>query len=269
MEGAGVKLHRAFGFGTTSEFDPFLLFDDFRNDRPDDYQAGFPWHPHRGIETITYILEGDVEHQDSIGNRGYIGKGDLQWMTAGSGILHQEMPQGNSKGQMFGFQLWLNLPANDKMTTPQYRDVKANDIPVVHDASGAFIRIISGAIDNTIGPVKHDLIEVELMDIEIPLGKTYIHKTIQGHNAFVYVIDGSIAFSEDEKEVYTDGTLVLFDAGQEIFMTTPKHSARVLFISGKPLHEPVAWRGPIVMNTKEQIVEAYKELYSNTFIKTK
>jgi redox-sensitive bicupin YhaK (pirin superfamily) len=285
MEGAGVKLHRAFGFGTTSEFDPFLLFDDFRNDRPDDYRAGFPWHPHRGIETITYVLAGTVEHGDSLGNVGKMGAGDVQWMTAGSGILHQEMPQGDERGRMHGFQLWANLPSSLKMTAPRYQDIPAAAIPEVTDDDGTRVRVITGAFWGRKGPVEGVAADPRYLDVFVPPGKRKTLPVEVGRHAFAYVFDGSGTFSGasqpfgvlTEKETPVGETLVreqtgnrslvAFDTGYEVTVQAGEQGIRFLLVSGKPIEEPVAWYGPIVMNTQAELQQAVTELRNGTFIK--
>ncbi len=284
MEGAGVQLRRAFGFGTTSEFDPFLLLDDFRNENPDAYIAGFPWHPHRGIETITYVLAGSVEHGDSLGNRGKMGAGDVQWMTAGRGILHQEMPKGDDRGRMHGFQLWANLPSSLKMTAPRYQDISASDIPEVTDDDGTRARIIIGEFWGKSGPVEGVAAEPRYLDISVPPGKKKRIAVDRANNAFAYVFAGSGTFRDasDPQAVATeqvggpdDGnfdhvsnrSLVVFDRGDEIVVQAGEEGIRFLLVSGKPLQEPVAWRGPIVMNTNQELQQAYSELRAGTFIK--
>jgi redox-sensitive bicupin YhaK (pirin superfamily) len=284
MEGAGVKLRRAFGFGNTGDFDPFLLFDDFRNENPDDYMAGFPWHPHRGIETITYVLTGTVEHGDSLGNRGALGAGDVQWMTAGSGILHQEMPQGDQHGRMHGFQLWANLPASLKMTAPRYQDVTARDIPEVMDDDGTRVRIVCGSFWGKSGPVDGIAADPRYLDVWVPPGRRKTLPVETSRHAFAYVFEGTGTFrdasaprairtdvvgqSEDAAPVETGNrSLVLFDHGDEVTVQAGDAGIRFLLVSGKPLEEPVAWYGPIVMNTQEQLQQAYAELRNGTFIK--
>ena len=285
MEGAGVKLHRAFGFGDTGEFDPFLLLDDFRNDRPDDYRAGFPWHPHRGIETITYVLAGTVDHGDSLGNQGTLGAGDVQWMTAGSGILHQEMPKGDPRGRMHGFQLWANLPASLKMTAPRYQDIPATEIPEVVDDDGTRVRVICGDFWGRRGPVDGTAAEPRYLDISVPAGRRKTLPVETTRHAFAYVFEGSASFSEasqpfgvlTEKEA-PDGetvirertgnrSLVLFGRGDEVIVQPGEEGVRFLLVSGKPIEEPVAWYGPIVMNTQAELQQAVSELREGTFIK--
>ena len=285
MEGAGVHLHRAFGFQDPTELDPFLLFDDFRNDVPEHYLRGFPWHPHRGIETITYVLAGEVDHGDSLGNRGTLGAGDVQWMTAGSGILHQEMPRGNKKGQMHGFQLWANLPGALKMTAPRYQDVKGGDIPEVIDNDGTKVRVIVGDFWGKRGPVDGIAADPQYLDISVPPGVRKSFKVDTYRRAFAYVFAGSGAFADAsqptgvllEKEVMGqevnirdmsgDRTLIRFGTGDEVTVQAGEHGVRFLLISGAPLQEPVAWHGPIVMNTKEELQQAMRDLRNGTFIK--
>jgi len=284
MEGAGVRLRRAFGFGDTSEFDPFLLFDDFRNERPEDYMKGFPWHPHRGIETITYVLSGTVDHGDSLGNRGSLGAGDVQWMTAGRGILHQEMPQGDPQGRMHGFQLWANLPASLKMTAPRYQDVVSKDIPEVTDDDGTKVRVIIGDFWGKSGPVQGIAADPRYLDVSVPPGKRKTLPVEIARHAFAYVFEGSGTFRDSSRPQgvlveRTDGSdmiermdagdrsLVLFDRGDEVTVQAGEHGIRFLLVSGKPLEEPVAWYGPIVMNTEEELRRAYEELRAGTFIK--
>lgn len=285
IEGAGVHLKRAFGFHELPLLDPFLLLDDFRSENPADYKAGFPWHPHRGIETITYLLEGDVEHGDSMGHKGDISAGDVQWMTAGSGIIHQEMPKGNSKGQMLGFQLWANLPANSKMMDPRYRGIKKKEIPIVSTQDGASVRIICGEVNGIKGPVTDVMADPEYFDVELPAGKTFTHHVKENHTVFAYVIDGEAyfdqlrtPFSHDASGInYFDmrspcpcgnGTLILYKkGGTEVIVTTDKHSVRFLLVSGRPLNEPIAWYGPIVMNTHDELRTAFQEFKDGTFVK--
>ena len=284
VEGAGVRLRRAFGFGNTADFDPFLLLDDFRNEQPEDYLAGFPWHPHRGIETITYVLAGTVEHGDSLGNQGRIAPGDVQWMTAGSGIIHQEMPKGDHEGRMHGFQLWANLPASLKMTAPHYQEVKAGDIPLVHDDDGAEVRIVSGKYRKTAGPVHGIAADPIYLDISVPPRTKKTIAVEAARNAFAYVFAGSGKLCNASEPLSvpsepagwadstppTDATnrfLVLFDRGDEITVEAGEDGIRFLLVSGKPLREPVAWYGPIVMNTEQELAQAVSELRSGTFIK--
>ena len=283
LEGAGVKLRRAFGFGETTDFDPFLLLDDFRNDAPEDYLRGFPWHPHRGIETMTYVLSGHVEHADSLGNHGTLGGGDVQWMTAGSGIVHQEMPKGDAQGRMHGFQLWANLPSSLKMTTPRYQDVSGADIPeVVHD-DGTRVRVVCGSFQGTRGPVDGIAAEPIYIDVSIPAGRQKTLPVDVSRHAFAYVFAGSGRFRDasDPRPVKTDDldgsvnpadevgnrSLVLFDRGDEVTVRAGDEGVRFLLVSGKPLEEPVAWYGPIVMNTEQELKQAIAELRDGTFIK--
>jgi redox-sensitive bicupin YhaK (pirin superfamily) len=268
-DGAGVSLNRVFANAQVPEFDPFLLLDAFGSDDKSKYIKGFPWHPHRGIETITYILKGTVEHGDSLGNEGIIYSGDVQWMTAGSGIIHQEMPKGDKDGKMYGFQLWANLPAQQKMIPPKYRDVKNSDIPVVEvgTGTGISIKIISGAINGITGPVTDIATNPEYLDISVPANTSYKHNTIVGHTYFAYVFEGAAAFAEDKEKIVDKGNVVLFEDGKFIEITTKSEVARFLLISGKPIGEPVAWYGPIVMNTDEEIRIAFEEYENGTFIK--
>jgi redox-sensitive bicupin YhaK (pirin superfamily) len=316
IEGAGVHLKRAFGFSEAPLFDPFLLLDDFHSENPDDYLKGFPWHPHRGIETITYVLHGDVEHGDSMGNKGIINSGDVQWMTAGSvlhgdvehgdsmgnkgiinsgdvqwmtagsGVIHQEMPKGDDSGLMWGFQLWANLPASRKMMDPRYRDVKSEQIPEVTFENGVRIKVICGEVNGVKGPVKDIVKAPEYLDVMIPSGSELIHPVKEGHTVIAYVFEGKGYFCK-EKNPFTyevEGTnyfdiqraafveresLVFFDNGDQIFASTEDEPVRFLLISGKPIGEPVAWYGPIVMNTQEELRIAFEEYQKGTFIKHK
>jgi quercetin 2,3-dioxygenase len=285
MEGAGVKLRRAFGFDNTSEFDPFLLLDDFRNDNPADYQAGFPWHPHRGIETITYVLAGSVDHGDSLGNRGTLGAGDVQWMTAGRGILHQEMPHGDAKGRMHGFQLWANLPSSQKMVAPRYQDVKAAEIPEIVDDDGTRVCVITGEFWGKKGPVEGVAADPRYLDVFVPPGQRKTLKVETERHAFAYVFEGSGSFASSSKpfgvlvekeidgeeivlrEKAGDRSLVLFDIGDEVTVQAGEQGVRFLLVSGKPIQEPVAWYGPIVMNTQVELQQAVAELRNGTFIR--
>jgi hypothetical protein len=266
MEGAGVHLRRAFGFHEMPGLDPFLLMDDFRSENPKDYQAGFPWHPHRGMETITYVLEGDVEHGDSMGNTGVISAGDVQWMTAGSGIVHQEMPQGDRKGRMFGFQLWSNLPRKDKMMDPRYQEVKQKEIPSVRTPDGATVRVVAGEVGGVRGPVRDIVSDPEYLDVSIPAGKSFSHPTKADHTVFAYVFEGEGVF-DGAKGAYGDGSLVLYGPGSQIEVRTENRPVRFLLVSGKPLQEPIAWYGPIVMNTQQEIRAAFREFEEGTFVK--
>jgi quercetin 2,3-dioxygenase len=286
IEGAGVHLRRAFGFHNTSEYDPFLLFDDFRNDIPKDYLAGFPWHPHRGIETITYVLAGTVEHGDSMGNRGAISPGDVQWMTAGSGIIHQEMPKGDATGRMHGFQLWANLPAALKMTPPRYQEVKTKEIPEITEDDGTHVRVVCGSFWGKKGPVDGIAADPIYIDVSVPAGvrRTLPVETTRHAFAYVFAGDGKFCNASGPLSVPTEGvgwadtkppkaaenrSLILFDRGDEVEVQAGEEGIRFLLVSGKPLQEPVAWYGPIVMNTQKQLQEAYQELEQGTFLKTR
>ena len=283
LEGAGVKLHRAFGFGDPASHDPFLLLDDFRNENPDDYVRGFPWHPHRGIETITYVLAGNVSHGDSLGNQGTLGAGDVQWMTAGKGILHQEMPRGDASGRMEGFQLWANLPSSLKMTAPRYQDVQAKDIPEVVEDDGTRVRVVCGEFWGERGPIDGVAADPRFLDVSVPPGRRRVLPVETINNAFAYVFEGSGTFRDasnpqavrteiDGGERYVapeetgNRSLVLFDRGDEIVVQAGEQGIRFLFVSGKPIEEPVAWRGPIVMNTQAELQDAFRELREGTFI---
>lgn len=271
LEGAGVHLKRALGYHDVPQFDPFLLLDDFHSTNPDQYIRGFPWHPHRGIETITYVLHGTVEHGDSIGNSGVISAGDVQWMTAGSGIVHQEMPKGDRDGLLQGFQLWANLPARSKMMQPRYREIKDAEIPDLTLDDGVRIRIICGEAAGVRGPVSDVVIEPVYLDISVPASTTYRHPVSRGHTVFAYVIDGRGSFEPDpgshKEKLPGQENLVLFDDGTEIEVTTLDESVRFLLVSGKPIGEPIAWRGPIVMNTDEELHVAFEEYQKGTFLK--
>ena len=285
LEGAGVHLRRAFGFGNTTDFDPFLLLDDFRNDVPEDYLAGFPWHPHRGIETITYVLAGTVEHGDSMGNRGAIGPGEVQWMTAGRGIIHQEMPKGDQAGRMHGFQLWANLPSSLKMTAPRYQEVKAGEIPEIQDDDGTRVRIVCGNFWETKGPVEGVAADPIYLDVSVPPGRTRTLPVETTRHAFAYVFAGGGKFCNasgplavpTEPVGWADTvppteagnrSLVVFDRGDELTVRAGEDGIRFLLVSGKPIAEPVAWYGPIVMNTQEQLRRAFEELERGTFLKS-
>ena len=285
IEGAGVRLNRVFGFHQVPQLDPFLLLDCFHSDHRDDYVKGFPWHPHRGMETITYVLDGDVEHQDSLGNRGVIRPGDVQWMTAGSGIIHQEMPKGSASGRMWGFQLWANLPKRQKMMDPRYREVTSGQIPAVKTPEGATVRIICGKVGNVEGPVQEIVTDPEYLDVSLPAGKTFTHAVKPGYTVFAYVVEGEAYFDagrsafdrETVGENYFDmaapcvcgeGMIALYEPdGNTVLVTTDKKPVRFLLVSGKPLKEPVAWYGPIVMNTKAELRTAFDEFERGTFIK--
>lgn len=265
IEGAGVHLRRVFGSNESPKLDPFLMLDDFRSDSPEHYLKGFPWHPHRGIETITYLLKGDVEHRDSLGNTGVISAGDVQWMTAGSGIIHQEMPKGDPQGAMHGFQLWANLPASDKMMPPRYREITADQIPIVELRNGVRIRVIAGVVDDIKGPMDDIVIDPEYLDCTVPAGETYLHKTPPTYTAFIYVIDGT---GDTDGTEIINGTLVIFDDGEQLVVQAGDEAVRFLLFTGKPLNEPVAWRGPIVMNSQKDLEVAFREYREGTFIKS-
>jgi len=286
IEGAGVHLHRAIGFGDPQQCDPFLLLDDFRSDRPEHYLKGFPWHPHRGMETITYVLRGDVEHGDSLGNSGVISAGDVQWMTAGSGIVHQEMPKGDPKGILEGFQLWANLPATDKMMNPRYRGFVSSQIPEAVEATGTRIKVIAGAVDGVTGPVRDVVTAPEYLDVSVPAGATFTRFTPRGHTVLAYLIGGKAVFCQqtdpysyeaeggnyfdmERNPLLGDGHLVLFGDGESVAIHAGDEPVRFLLISGKPIKQPIAWYGPIVMNTQEELRLAYQELQNGTFVKVR
>ncbi len=287
LEGAGVHLHRAFGSAQEARlFDPFLLLDDFRSDTPRDYTAGFPWHPHRGIETITYVLKGTVWHGDSMGNSGEITSGDVQWMTAGSGIRHQEMPRGDSQGRMYGFQLWANLPKADKMMDPRYQEITSDEIPTVTLDDGVIAHVICGEVNGVRGPAENIVIDPQYLDITVPANTRFVFPTTPGHTVFAYVINGKGLFCEEsdpfayprEGSNYFDmqvdrwlgnRTLILFEDGEQIQVATKDDPVRFLLISGQPINEPIAWYGPIVMNTEQELRQAFEDLQNGTFIKTK
>jgi len=284
IEGAGVHLQRVFGYNEVPQLDPFLLLDDFRSSNPAHYLKGFPWHPHRGIETITYVLQGDVEHGDSIGNSGVISSGDVQWMTAGSGIIHQEMPKGDKQGTMYGFQLWANLPASHKMMDPRYRDVKSHQIPEVALKDGATVKVICGKVNGVEGPARDIVTDPEYLDVTVPAETTFAHPVRHGYNAFAYVIQGE-GYFDPNRDSYAhevigsnyfdfkrsclceNGTMVLYDEGDEVSVTAGGNGVRFLLASGRPIGEPVAWYGPIVMNTQEELKTAFEEFQSGSFIK--
>ncbi len=284
IEGAGVHLHRAIGFSAPETYDPFLLLDDFRSDTPEHYLRGFPWHPHRGMETITYVLRGEVEHGDSVGNRGVITPGDVQWMSAGSGIIHQEMPKGDADGAMYGFQLWANLPAANKMMDPRYRAITASEIPVVRDPGGATIRIIAGTMGGETGPVRDVVTKPQYLDVGLPPNATFDHATPRGHTVFAYIFEGRAGFCKQEDpfsyeaesdryfdqerdRLIGDRHLVHFTDGDFVAVSTQAEPVRFLLVSGQPIREPIAWRGPIVMNTQQELRVAFDEIDRGTFIK--
>jgi quercetin 2,3-dioxygenase len=267
IEGAGVHLIRAFGNSEVSLFDPFLMLDDFRSANPAHYVAGFPWHPHRGIETVTYVLTGDVEHGDSMGNKGVISSGDIQWMTAGSGIIHQEMPQGDEDGRLEGFQLWTNLPKAHKMMDPRYQDIRSNQVPEVTLDNGVKIRVICGRVGEYEGPVKDIVVDPEYLDVTVPGNAQFTHFTKPGHTVFAYVIGGHARFDESTSSAIANGTVCLYGDDGHIVVSTEDEPVRFLLISGKPIGEPVAWYGPIVMNTDDELRFAFEEYQNGTFIK--
>jgi quercetin 2,3-dioxygenase len=271
LEGAGVRLKRVFGFKEVPQLDPFLLLDHFQSDKPEDYIKGFPWHPHRGIETITYVLDGDVEHADSMGNKGIISSGDVQWMTAGSGIVHHEMPKGDKKGNMWGFQLWSNLPRSNKMMDPRYRDVKSSTIPKVKTPDGATVRIVSGKVGDVEGPVREIVTDPEYLDISLPAHGVFTHPVKETHNVFAFVVEGEGYFDpmdrDQKKRVIREGEIALYGRGNTVIVTAGARPLRFLLISGKPLNEPVAWYGPIVMNTQDELQTAFTEFQEGTFVK--
>lgn len=286
LEGAGVHLRRVFGFGDTTQTDPFLMMDDFRNDDPRLYSAGFPWHPHRGIETITYVLAGTVEHGDSLGNHGVMGAGDVQWMTAGRGILHQEMPKGDEQGRMHGFQLWANLPSHLKMTDPRYQDIPSAEIPTVVDDDGTAARVIAGSFWGKTGPVKGIAADPRYLDVSVPPNARKRLKVEVDSNAFAYVFAGAGSFLSASKpfgvlteregpngeetlvrETVGNRSLVVFDRGDEVVVEAGPEGVRFLLVSGRPIEEPVAWHGPIVMNTQAEIMQAMRDLRDGTFIR--
>jgi len=284
IEGAGVHLKRAFGFYQVPQLDPFLLLDDFHSKNPNDYVKGFPWHPHRGMETITYVLHGEVEHGDSMGNAGVIRSGDVQWMTAGSGIIHQEMPKGEKDGSMWGFQLWANLPASHKMMEPRYREVKSTQIPETTMEGDSKVRVISGEVYGAKGPVSDIVTNPEYLDVRVPAGSKFLHAVKPGRTVFAYVLEGK-GYFDQERDSYAyeiEGanyfdfgrdcligpeSLVMFDDGDQLMITTTDDAVRFLLVSGKPIHEPVAWYGPIVMNTQDELRVAFQEYQNGTFIK--
>ncbi len=267
IEGAGVHLRRAFGYYEVPRLDPFLMLDDFRSQNPAEFVAGFPWHPHRGIETVTYMLDGFVQHEDSMGNKGVIRSGDVQWMTAGNGIIHQEMPKHLDDGKMGGFQLWVNLPANHKMMDPRYQEVKSGAIPQFEVAKDVTVRVIAGEVQGVRGPVRDIVVEPEYLDVRVGPGATFDHPVKRGHRAFAYVLGGRGRFDDESGEVVDSENLVLFKDGDRVRIEAKDQPLRFLLVSGKPLHEPVAWWGPIVMNSRREIEEAVQEYQDGTFVK--
>jgi len=267
IEGAGVRLRRAFGPHEVPLLDPFLMLDDFHSENPADYIAGFPWHPHRGIETVTYMINGIIDHGDSLGNKGTIGSGDVQWMTAGSGILHQEMPRPYT-GMMQGFQLWVNLPADNKMMEPRYRGIDSKQISSFSPTPGVDVKVIAGKVGDAEGPVQDLVVAAEYLDVEMKPGKEYKHKSHKRHKVFAYVFHGGAKFQNSQKHSSTAGHLVVLADGNEIDVKAGEDGARFLLVSGEPIGEPVAWRGPIVMNTEQELDIAFQEYWSGRFIKS-
>jgi quercetin 2,3-dioxygenase len=263
-DGAGVRLVRVIGHNDVKEFDPFLMLDAFDSTNPEDYTKGFPWHPHRGIETVTYLIQGDIEHGDSLGNKGSILSGDCQWMTAGSGIIHQEMPKASNR--MLGVQLWLNLPAKDKMTKPQYRDILSSKIPVIEE-NGHKVHIISGSYKGKAGALQGDYVKPLFMDIELKEGNAWSLEVEKDATLFVYIVSGEGCFEQNAKEYISEKHAVLFNEGDTFYAKAYGKGIRFLLLSAKPLKEPIAWGGPIVMNTKEELNQAFKEIEDGTFIK--
>jgi redox-sensitive bicupin YhaK (pirin superfamily) len=268
-DGAGVRLRRIFGFNEEGLFDPFLLLDYFGSDNPHDYIAGFPWHPHRGMETVTYMLEGKVEHGDSLGNKGIIGKGDIQWMTAGNGIIHQEMPKPEEDTRMYGFQLWVNLPASRKMMNPRYQEIKGADVPEIQLKNGVSIKVIAGSYDGVSGPVTDIVADPTYFDVALPSNTSFLLPVQPDYTAFVFVFEGEAYFDETERNAMKLGEVALLKDGMQVKVTTKSSHVRFLMVSGKPVREPIAWRGPIVMNTQEELDLAFKELKEGNFIKTR
>jgi redox-sensitive bicupin YhaK (pirin superfamily) len=266
VEGAGVRLKRSIATRTLDYLDPFLLFDHFGSDNPDDYLAGFPMHPHRGIETVTYMLAGEVAHKDSLGNSGKIGAGDVQWMTAGGGIMHEEMPQHSPDGKMDGFQLWVNLPARLKMTRPRYQDVKASQIPAVRRPDGVVIRVIAGSVDGVAGPVTEIAADPAYLDISVPAGQVFSHPVPRGHTVFAYLFEGAAAFTGGVEAA--SPKLAAFGDGDQVDLQAGPQGARFLLVSGLPLDEPIARYGPFVMNTRAEILQALDDLHNGTFVKS-
>ena len=269
IEGAGVHLKRGFGYNDIPLLDPFLMLDDFHSSDPDEYIAGFPWHPHRGIETVSYILHGEIAHGDSMGNKGSIGPGDVQWMTAGSGIIHSEMPREVGDGLLWGFQLWVNLPASHKMMNPRYQEIKKAQIPEVSLENGVKIKIVAGELNGVKGPVGDIVIEPEFLDVSIPANTEFTHFIKEGHKVFAYVLSGNAYFDKDMDKLTDNEHVVIYNDGENISVTTKENAVRFLLISGQSINEPIAWHGPIVMNTKEELSIAFEEYNNGTFIKSK
>jgi redox-sensitive bicupin YhaK (pirin superfamily) len=268
VEGAGVRLYRAFGSYEVPQFDPFLMLDDFRAQKTEDYLAGFPTHPHRGIETVTYMLHGSMEHKDSMGNAGIVNAGDVQWMSAGSGIIHSEMPK-PLNGRMGGFQLWVNLPRSHKMMDPRYQEITRDGIPPVTPRKGVTIRVICGSVQGVKGPVQDIVADPEYFDVTMDPDAVFTHRVREGYTALAYVISGEGTFDPKDGYHVNNRDLVLFGNGLSVMGRSFGNGFRFLFFSGKPIHEPVAWRGPIVMNTNDELRVAFREYEEGTFIKKK
>ncbi|WP_406655613.1 pirin family protein [Methanolobus sp. ZRKC2] len=266
-EGAGVHLRRAFSHHQTKETDPFLMLDEFHSDNPKEYEAGFPYHPHRGIDTITYMLAGKVTHSDNQGNKGVIGPGDVQWMTAGSGIIHQEMPAGDQNGELWGLQLWINLPASHKMTEPRYREIKSEQIPEIYTANGTGVKIICGDAEGMHGPVENIVTEIEYLDVKIPANGSYRHSTEIEHTVLVYILEGKAYPDPESGQVAESGSLVIFEHGNLAEIKATDENVRFLLMTGKPINEPIAWMGSVVMNTEEEARQAFEEYREGTFTK--
>ena len=265
LEGAGVKLKRVFGYPRRGFLDPFLMLDHFGSDDPVDYMAGFPWHPHRGIETVTYMIRGEMDHADSLGNKGEIKSGDIQWMTAGSGIIHQEMPI-ECDCRLNGFQLWVNLPAKNKMMDPRYQDIKSEDIPEI-DWEGTKVRIAAGTFNGTEGPVKDIVIRPTFLDFAVPPGIEQTMRVNKGHTVFVYVYEGSGFFGTKKEKRIRAGTMAKLIEGDQVFFATENTAMKFILVGGQPLNEPIEWRGPIVMNTKEELYQAFEDYHHGSFVK--
>ncbi|MHA2092065.1 MAG: pirin family protein [Candidatus Kariarchaeaceae archaeon] len=265
MDGAGVRLKRAFGNLQNINLDPFLLLDQMYSDDPKEFAAGFPWHPHRGIETVTYIIDGEAEHEDSLGNKGIINGGEIQWMTAGSGIIHQEMPRPENKGLLHGFQLWVNLPSSHKMMQPRYQDIKRGEIPEIQIDKSIKAKVLAGSFNGMSGPVQDIITEPSYLDLSMESETRFSHDTVFDHTVIAYMLDGTAYFDPAHK-VEKDN-LVVFNPGEKLEIRTDDSHARFLLMSGKPIKETVAWYGPVVMNTRDELIKAFEEINNGTFIK--